>query len=791
MRSTHSGANATFGTRLRQLRVAAGLTQDALAERAGLSLNAISALERGERRHPYPRTVQVLADALGISENERSALTALLPRRVTGISHRYALPFALPVPNTPLFGREQEIEEAIALLRHSGNRLLTLTGPGGVGKTRLALRVALELKDEFADGALFVSLAPITDAGLVPSAIAQALELKGAAETSPRDMLLGFLHDRELLLVLDNFEQVPAAGPVIAEALAACPHVTVIVTSRRSLRVDGEQEFPVSPLSLPEYSAGVPLSELALVPAVALFQQRARLVRPTFSLTEDNVQAVMEICARLDGVPLAIELAAARIKVLSPQAIVRRLDDRLSLLTGGGRDRPERLQTMRGAISWSFDHLGPDERMLFCCLCVFAGGATLDAATVVAGQPPADVPSPKAGHVPPFLHSDAAILDGIAALADHSLLLLDEGRDGELRIRMLEIIREYGLEQLAAIGEQSRIQRAHAEYFLTVAIDARERIEGPDRQMAHAVIQQEMDNCRAALRWLHAAGDAEFAQRLANELARFWIDLGFISEGREWMERAIAMTGPVPPVVRAESLYWAAGFANLQDAQSRATMLGEEALALARSDGNRLGEAMALTELASAAAATDLECAHKFADEALTIFRDLGDPIREGLVLRHLGIIAHRQGDFALATDYHTSALSIWRRLDHPWGIPAALRELADAAIAQGDLVNAQAQYEESLYLWRKLGERLHMSDCLSGLARVALASDQGEQAALLLGAKDALDRSMGYVSPRDLQAELVEAASATLSEPAFAAAWAMGQSLPLEDVLDEVASAS
>jgi predicted ATPase len=531
-------------------------------------------------------------------------------------------------------------------------------------------------------------------------------------------------------------------------------------------------------VALPANGVDASLEDLAQVPAVALFLHRAHAVRPGFALTEGNARAIADVCAQLDGLPLAIEFAAARSKLLSPQAILEHLSNRLRLLTGGGPDWPPRHHTMRAAIGWSYDLLCPSEQALFRYLSVFVDGCALDtieavfdAETVVSGK-----------NV-----SDASILDDLAALVDHSLLLREEGPDGEMRFRMLEIIREYARERLIERGEADRIQRAQAAYFLDFTTNARIQIDGAGRRAAHARVHREMDNLRATLTWLHARGDTESAQRLAIELARFWIDLGYVNEGRGWVERVIAMSGPVSPTVHAEALYWASGCANLQDATVRATDLARQSMELARAHRNQLGVAMALTEFGEAEAATDLDHARTLIEEALSIFRELDDPVREGMALGQLGRFAHRQGAYQQAADYHAAALTLWRRLDHPWGIPSTLRDQATEALVQGELATAWTMYQGSLVHWQKLDERIHMSDCLSGLARVSLASGKAAQAALLLGAEDALNETMGYVPSQNRHAVLVDETCAVMGKDAFDMAGAEGRSRPLEAVIDEV----
>jgi predicted ATPase/class 3 adenylate cyclase len=439
-----------------------------------------------------------------------------------------ARPNNLPVQPTPLIGRQREIEAVRDLLSRHDVRLVTLTGPGGTGKTRLALQVTAELIDDFQDGVFFVELAPIGDPTLVVPTIAQSVGLQDVGGRPALDALIDYLSDKRLLLLLDNFEQILAAAPVVADLLGAAPGLKVLVTSRAVLHLRGEHEFPVPPLGLPEPGRRSLARELASYPAIALFSQRATAVRPGFALTDENALAVADICRRLDGLPLAIELAAARVKLLAPQAMLARLERRLPLLTGGARDLPERQRTLRGAIAWSYDLLDEPERRLFRRLAVFVGGCTVDAAEAIGavdGEPGVD------------------IFDGIASLVDKSLLRQHDGPDGEPRFAMLETIREFGLEQLAAADEEASVRHRHLDWFADFAERCQPGVFGPEGPAWLDRMAAELDNLRAATGWSMTeptSGGARAGLRVAGALQQLWLWRDNLAEGQRWLEQTLA-----------------------------------------------------------------------------------------------------------------------------------------------------------------------------------------------------------------------------------------------------------
>jgi predicted ATPase/DNA-binding CsgD family transcriptional regulator len=701
----------------------------------------------------------------------------LLP--LISLPDRGRLGAPLPAPLTSLVGREREVVALTTLLRYNRARLVTLTGAGGVGKTRLALRLVEEMEADFADGVVFVSLAPLTDPDLVASTVAHAVGVREVRGRSIAELLVDALTDRRLLLLLDNFEQVVEAAPLVSDLLAACPKLVVLATSRTILRVSGEQGFLVSPLILPGLTATDTVEEVGTAEAVRLFVDRARAADPSFTLTAQNALAIGEICRRLDGLPLAIELAAARITLLPPPAMLARLERRLPLLTGGPRDAPARLQTMRDAIAWSYELIAPAEQALFRRLGVFAGSFSMDAAAAIAGE-------------------GGDVFEGIASLAAHSLLRQEVGPDGgsdpgaswaSPRFGMLETVREFALEQLAASDEGSAIYRRHAAWYLALA----ERAEiaawgGPEQTRWLDRFEVELANVRSALEWLEEAGDAEATLRLAGALSGLWYHRGRRAEGYVRLQRALARAGKTPTAARAKALR-AMAMLGMSLGSGQAVAYAAESVAV----WTELGDAWRAADARLALGMVlklqaDHERAAPLLEDVAAQLDAMGEPVRAAVARLHLGQAYLERGDGARAEALLEDVLGLFRHGGYQWAASASLFGLGQAAMDRGDSTAAAVYYAEGLAL---VGNQEGLVSALLRTASLAAGGGSALVATRLLGAAAALAETVGYVLRPPEQArrhDVADAARAVLGDANFEAAWAAGQTLTAEGAVAEAA---
>jgi predicted ATPase/class 3 adenylate cyclase/DNA-binding CsgD family transcriptional regulator len=643
-------------------------------------------------------------------------------------------PHNLPIQPTTFIGREQEIAAVQQLLQREDVRLLTLTGPGGSGKTRLGLQVAAELSESFAGGVFFVDLAPLRNPSLVLSIIAQTLGIQEAAGQSLLERLVEVLQQKQLLLLLDNFEQVLSAAVQVADLLFACPRLNVLVTSRETLHVRAEHEFAVPPLALPDPNHLPELAALAQTEAVALFLERAKATKPDFQLAPANAREITEICARLDGLPLAIELAAARIKLLPPQALLARLGQALAVLTSGAQDAPARHQTLRHTLEWSYDLLNAQEQRLFQRLAVFVGGWTLEAVETVSTA---------------VDDTDTDVLEGMASLLDKSLLQHIERDGGEPRYMMLETIREYGLEVLASGGEAQATRQAHAAYYLTLAEQAEPEVNGQQQLIWFERLEREHDNLRAALSWLLEQGSdglrSELALRLSGALLRFWEIRGYLSEGRHWLELALDKSSGVRSAMRAKALMGAGELAAIQHDFDQAETLCGEGLALYRELGDRRGSATALSILGFAASTRDnYAAARALLEEALALFREVGDSGGSAFALNRLAMVLFYQGEYVRAQGLLEESLVLTKEGGDVRNHALSLVLLGLVLLFQGDLAQAYERLEESRAVSSEVGYKRNIGLSIFYLGLVAFQQGDVAAARLLLEESLVLFKEVG-----------------------------------------------
>jgi predicted ATPase/class 3 adenylate cyclase len=677
----------------------------------------------------------------------------------------------LPVQPTPLVGREREVAEVCERLLSPEVRLLTLTGPGGTGKTRVGLQAAAELLEEFEEGAFFVTLATLTDPTLVAPSVTQALGVAESGEKPPEDALREFLRERELLLLMDNFEQVLDATPLLEELLAAAPRLKVLTTSRAALRLYGEHEFPVPPLALPDPAYPPPPERLTQYEAVRLFVERARAVKPDFSVTNENAPAVAEICVRLDGLPLAIELAAARTRLLPPRAMLAKLSSRLKLLTGGARNLPERQRTLRGAIEWSYELLSPEERTLFARLSVFAGGRTLEAIETICNP-----------------ETELDTLDGLESLLEKSLLRQEEGPEGEPRFVMLETIHEFAREKLEESREAEELRRLHAEYFLAMAEESEPHMTGPEQVVWLDRLEAEHDNLRAVLSWSLESGDIELGLKLASATNHYWIYRGHLSEAARWLEQALERSEDVPEAVRAKALSSAGGLAIFLGSHERTDTFLQEAAALYRKLGDDRGVANVLKSLGNSSAdRSHWQRAEALYREALELGRDLKyeDLITDSLI--NLGWAALCQENYDQATVFCREALGLAQDNRDKGSVAAASLNLGWAELGKGDHAQAGALFRESLSHLRELNDPVNIAECLEGFAGVAGAQGQGKRTARLYGIAESLRESLGtplLPGDRPRYERHLSLARSLLDEVSWKQAWKEGRAMKFEEAI-------
>ncbi|MEZ4522723.1 MAG: tetratricopeptide repeat protein [Thermomicrobiales bacterium] len=683
------------------------------------------------------------------------------------------------MPLSSFVGRDREVEAVAGLLRRTGVRLVTLTGPGGVGKSRLVIRVAEDLLEEYRGALWFVPLASVPEVELVPAAIAEQLGLREVGTVPLEEQIKGLLRAQQALIILDNVEHLVAAGPLVSDLLVACPSLKVLATSREVLRLSGEHVYAVPPLALPDLDDLTTFDRLTATEAVQLFAERATAANSSFELTPENIQPVAAICQRLDGLPLAIELAAARVSTFTASALLDRLEYRLSLLTAGPRDAPHRLQTMRDAIAWSIDALPDEEQQLFRRLSVFVDGFTLEAAQEVAAD---------------AADESTAVVDAITSLIRKSVLRQRAG-SGAPRYWMLETIREYGLELLEQSGEEPAVRRAHAAWMLRYAERAGPELSGPDQSGWIEGLEAEIGNIRAALGWLREQGEPERMLRLSCSIGWFWTMPGRFHEAHDLFEALIAMPDAVDtPGLLASAIVTTAELENWLGNYPRARELYGRALTIYRALNDRSSIATALRGLGSVAIdQEDPVEAISLLEESLIHARAMGDSWEVAAVTNLLGVASFAIGDSDAAIIRHEEALAGWRQLRDTTYISAGLTNVGLVAFACGRLDRASAAYREALELADSIDDRYHAVRAVEGIGLLAFSRADFIQATRLLGAAQAHIEQFG--TPRRPAAQslldlTLVGARRSLGDDGFAAAWEQGRALPLSEAIAEARSA-
>ncbi len=689
---------------------------------AGVSLRDLGAHRLKDLQHPSPLFQLVI-----------SGLPADFPPLKTLAIHHNTL----PIQPTSLIGREQEVAEISALLARPEMRLVTLVGSGGIGKTRLAIAVTTQMRSFFVGGICFVGLAALNDPELVVPTIARELGLKESGSHPPLQQVQAFVGQQPFLLVLDNFEQIVAAAPQLEELLAGCPCLKILVTSRAVLHLSAEQVVPVAPLSLPSLSPA-DNEDIAQSAAVTLFVQRARTILPSFQLTSGNARAIAEICVRLDGLPLAIELAAARVKLLSPQVLLARLSQRLQLLTGGPRSLPVRQQTLRSTIQWSYDLLGPEEQALFHVLSVFEGGWTLEAAEALCQE---------------IGQADLDVLNTLSALIDNSLIQSSEQGAEEPRFLMLQTMREFGLERLTASGELETTRVAHAHYFLAQAEQAEPELDGPNQAMWIAQLEHEHDNLREALEWAlekvideKAAERREIGMRLSAALREFWMILGHYREARTFLERALALSEGTRTSLRARVLRAIASVADCQGDIDRIEVVAQQSLTLSRELEDTCGIAESLGLLAAAAwLRGKIVEAVSLHEEQVRLLRQVGEPGEVADALFHLAEHVSSLGEYARGQALFEEALQLFRQAGNELWVGGTLVHSASWLwFTLGDLATMRHRFQEGQALITRVGNRAWSAECLWIAALLALSEGEPGDASSLAQESLSIYREMG-----------------------------------------------